>query len=495
MYIKKIRTIFVALALSLIFINNCIADVVSDSNSTDPNNITIPVDDVNNFAKVYAITKSYYVESVADSKLMKGAINGMLSNLDPHSAYLDKDDFKQLNELTTGEFAGIGIEISRDSKSDGIKVIAPLDGTPAYLSGIKSGDTITKIDNIPVSSMTLDDAVKKMRGKVGTKVTLTIVRAGELTPIVKTLTRATIAIKSVKYNMLESNYAYVRITDFQEDTTTNLVKILNIINQKDKNLKGLILDLRDNPGGLLQSAVGVVGAFIPANSLVVYTSGRAPNSNNKFYARVKDYSFDDSGVDILKDVPVKFKTIPMVVLVNQGTASAAEIVSGALQDYKRAKIVGTNTFGKGSVQTVIPLSADTAVKLTTALYYTPNGRSIQAKGIKPDIIVKSEYSDILDSWDVSEAGLNNHLSNPNKLNVVMDKDNTPVITPPKQIKSQSDLKKLWQQQTKLQPKVVSQDIAVVSLPNDFQLQWALKIVEGKPLPFKSEKTNAGPKAK
>ncbi|MCX8514548.1 MAG: hypothetical protein RL017_127 [Pseudomonadota bacterium] len=489
MYIKTIKTLFITLAFSLILIDLSLANEINNSNSNDPNNVTIPVEDVNNFAKVYAITKSYYVESVSDSKLIKGAINGMLTNLDPHSAYLDKDDFKQLNELTTGQFAGIGIEISRDAQSSGIKVIAPLDGTPAYAAGIKSGDIIMKIDNVPVSSLSVDEAVKKMRGKVGTKVTLTIVRAGELKPLVKTLSRAVIAIKSVKYNMLESNYAYVRITDFQDDTTSNLVKVLNIINSKDKDLKGVILDLRDNPGGLLQSAVGVVGAFVPENSLVVYTSGRAPNSNNKFYARVKDYSLDDSGDDFLKNVPAKFKTIPMVVLVNQGTASAAEIVSGALQDYKRAKIIGTNTFGKGSVQTVIPLSADTAIKLTTALYYTPKGRSIQAKGIKPDVIVKSEYSDILDSWDMSEAGLNNHLNNPNKLNIIMDKDNTPVITPPKQIKSQNDLKKLWQQQSKLQPKVVSQDMAVVNLNNDFQLQWALKIIEGKPLPFKSEKSN------
>lgn len=442
---------------------------------------TIPVDEINNFAKVYAITKSYYVESVTDTKLIKGAINGMLSNLDPHSSYLDQDDFKQLSEMTSGSFAGLGIEVSRE-KDDAIKVVAPIDGTPAYKAGIKSGDFIVKIDGTPVADLTLDQAIKKMRGKVGSKVTLTILRKNELKPIVTTITRATIEVHSIKYTMLSPDYAYVRITNFQADTVGNLVQALIAINQKNPHLKGLVLDLRDDPGGILQGAVGAAGAFVPNNSLIVYTDGRAPNTKQKFYSKPEDYNISDSKAVDLSKVPAIFKTLPMVVLVNQGTASASEIVSGALQDYKRAKIVGTTTFGKGSVQTVIPLSETTAVKLTTALYYTPKGRSIQAKGIKPDIIVQSEYNDIFSSWDMSEANLDHHLDNPNAVVVTKDKDNTPMITPPKQITTQAELKAKIKEKLLKQPKVVQQNVAIIDIDNDFQLQWALNILQGKPLP-------------
>lgn len=442
---------------------------------------TIPVDEINNFAKVYAITKSYYVESVTDTKLIKGAINGMLSNLDPHSSYLDQDDFKQLSEMTSGSFAGLGIEVSRE-KDDAIKVVAPIDGTPAYRAGIKSGDFIVKIDGTPVADLTLDQAIKKMRGKVGTKVTLTILRKNELKPILMTVTRATIEVHSIKYAMLTPDYAYVRITNFQADTVANLVQALIALNQKNPHLKGLVLDLRDDPGGILQGAVGAAGAFVPNDSLIVYTDGRAPNTKQKFYSKPDDYNVSDSKTVDLAKVPAIFKTLPMVVLVNQGTASASEIVSGALQDYKRAKIIGTTTFGKGSVQTVIPLSETTAVKLTTALYYTPKGRSIQAKGIKPDIIVQSEYNDIYSSWDMSEANLDHHLDNPNAVVVTKDKDNTPMITPPKQITTQAELKAKMKQKLLKQPKVVQQNVAIIDMDNDFQLQWALNILEGKPLP-------------
>jgi len=456
----------------------------SVTGTTSSGNAAIPVDEINNFAKVYAITKSYYVESVTDNKLIKGAINGMLTNLDPHSTYLDQDDFKQLTEMTTGSFAGLGIEVNREKDDSGIKIIAPIDGTPAYLAGIKSGDIIIKIDGQPVSGLTLDDAVKKMRGKVGTKVTLTISRKSELKPLEFTLTRANIAVKSIKYAMLAPGYAYIRVTDFQSDTVTNLVSTLKILAKQNPNLKGLVLDLRDDPGGILQAAVGTAGAFLAQNDLVVYTSGRAPNSSQKFFDNPEYYTLADDGSkgDPLAQEPVLFKTLPMVVLVNQGTASAAEIVSGALQDYKRAKIIGTTTFGKGSVQTVIPLSADTAIKLTTALYYTPKGRSIQAQGIKPDIIVHSEYDDLYDSWDISEASLDNHLNNPTTVQVSKDKDNTPIITPPQQISTQAQLKAKIKEQLNKTPKVVDQNIANLDIKNDFQLQWALNIIQGKPLP-------------
>lgn len=450
----------------------------------------IPVDEVNNFAKVYAITKNYYFESVNDSKLMKGAINGMLSNLDPHSDYLDAEDFKRLSEMTKGSFAGLGIELSRD-KGDGgsIKVVAPIYGTPAYQAGIKSGDMIVRINSVPVSGMTIDDAIKKMRGKPGTKVTLSIARANELKPLSFTVTRANIEIRSVKSAMLAPHYGYIRVTNFQSDTSNELARALKSLYKTDPKLNGLVLDLRDNPGGLLQSAVGVSGAFLPKDSLVVYTDGRLPTSKQKFYAKPDDYNIDGTQQASLNGIPEIFKTLPIVVIVNQGTASASEIVSGALQDYKRAKIIGVKTFGKGSVQTVIPLSNDTAVKLTTALYYTPKGRSIQAEGINPDIIVQSEYSNLLSGWDVSEASLDNHLNNPNYSKSKIAAESVLVIRPPKQVETQAELKAKMDAKLKLVPSVVDQTKAQFDLKEDFQLQWALNIIEGKPLPAKSASTS------
>ncbi|AUR52140.1 S41 family peptidase [Aquella oligotrophica] len=458
---------------------------------------SIPVDEVNNFARVYAIAKNYYVESVTDTKLMKGAINGMLSNLDPHSDYLDAEDFKQLSEMTAGSFAGLGIEVSRD-KGDGVKVVAPIYGTPAYVAGIKSGDLIVKIDDTPVSGLSLDDAIKRMRGKAGTKVRLSVVRASELKPLSFTITRANIQIKSVKSAMLAPDYGYVRITNFQADTTNELANTLNKLYKADPNLKGIVLDLRDDPGGLLQSAVGVSGVFLPKDSLVVYTDGRLPSSRQKFFAKPADYDIDGTQEAKLNSVPPVFKTLPMVVLVNQGTASASEIVSGALQDYKRAKILGTKTFGKGSVQTVIPLSSDTAVKLTTALYYTPKGRSIQAEGIKPDIIIQSEYDDLFKSWDMSEASLDKHIDNPldnGKTKSAKTDSSVPVIRPTKQIATQAELKAKMNAKLKQQPKVVDQSQAQVNLNDDFQLMWALNILEGKPLPASATAQSSSKKTK
>lgn len=450
----------------------------------------IPVDEVNNFAKVYAIAKNYYVESVTDTKLMKGAIDGMLNNLDPHSDYLDADAFKQLTEMTSGSFGGLGIEVSRDKGSDGVKVVAPIFGTPAYKAGIQSGDLIVKINDTPTSGISLDESIKKMRGTIGTKVKLTVARANELKPLEFTITRAKIEVRSVQSTMLTPDYGYIRITNFQSDTTNELVKALNKIYKENPHLKGLVLDLRDDPGGLLQSAVGVSGAFLPKDSLVVYTDGRMENSKQKYYVKPADYDVDGTQENTLKTIPAIFKTLPMVVLVNRGTASASEIVSGALQDYKRAKILGMRTFGKGSVQTVIPLSDTTAIKLTTALYYTPKGRSIQAKGIQPDIIIQSEYSDIVDSWDVSEASYDNHLDNP----VASDsktsaRESAPIIKPPKQIATTEEIKARAEARLKQVPKVVDQSQAQVDIKDDFQLQWALNIIEGKPLPIESATSN------
>lgn len=441
------------------------------------NNTVIPVEDINTFAKVYAITKNYYVESVSDTKLMNGAINGMLNNLDPHSTFLDAKEFKSLSERTSGKFAGLGIEVNKD-KDDAIKVIAPIDGTPAYYAGVKSGDLIIKINNDPVMNMTLDEAISKMRGKVGSRVVITVYRKNILKPINFNITRAYIEVKSVKYTYFDNNYAYIRLTNFQSDTTEDLVNCLNNIYMKIPNIKGLVIDLRDNPGGLLQSAVGVLGSFLRPNSLVVYTKGRVVNTNQKFFINTNEYP-------ILKKVPDLFKTIPIVLIVNQGSASASEIVAGAMQDYKRAKIVGTKTFGKGSVQSIIPLSNDTGVKLTTALYYTPNGRSIQANGIDPDIIIKSEYDSVLEMLNFKESSLQNHLDNPNGKHTI-SKSSVMVISPPKQISSEKELQERLDKQLKRVPPVVNQHTANIDLKNDFQLKWALNILQNKSLP-KNEK--------
>jgi carboxyl-terminal processing protease len=335
--------------------------------------------------------------------------------------------------------------------------------------------------------MSVDDAIKRMRGKAGTSVKLTIARANELKPIQLVVKRAKISLKSVKRAVLAPNYGYIRITNFQADTTNQLAEALVKLAKDNPKLKGLVLDLRDDPGGILQSAVGVSSAFLAPNSLIVYTKGRVSEAQQKYFAKASDYDINGSQQQALDKIPAMFKTIPMVVLVNQGTASASEIVSGALQDYQRAKVIGTRTFGKGSVQTLIPISATTAIKLTTALYYTPNGRSIQAEGIKPNIIVQSEYSDLLNSWDLSEANLDKHINNPNQNKSVVAKESSvPVIRPPKQIATQAELDAKLDARLKSVPNVVNQEQAQIDLADDFQLKWALNILEGKPLPQNSE---------
>jgi carboxyl-terminal processing protease len=351
----------------------------------------LPIDELRSLADVFNAIKQGYVEPVEDKVLITHAISGMLSNLDPHSTYLDAESYKDLQVTTQGEFGGLGIEVGME---DGfVKVVSPLEDSPAWRAGVKSGDLIVKLDDTPVKGMTLSDAVKRMRGKPKTQITLTILRKGETKPLVVTLTRDKIRVQSVKSKTLENGYGYVRITQFQEETVAELDKHLEKLYQREKDagnadgLKGLVLDLRNDPGGLLNSAVGVSAAFLPPQTLVVSTDGRTEDSKRKFYAVPEDYGRGNKD-DALKTLPPAVRTVPLVVLVNGGSASASEIVAGALQDQKRAVVMGTQTFGKGSVQTVLPLSNNTAIKLTTARYYTPSGRSIQAKGITPDVIVE-----------------------------------------------------------------------------------------------------------
>ena len=365
----------------------------------------LPVDELRSFAEVFGAIKSGYVESVEDKKLINGAINGMLSDLDPHSAYLDPEAFKELQVGTQGEFGGLGIEVGME---DGfVKVVSPIEDTPAFRAGLKPGDLIIKLDETPVKGMSLNDAVKRMRGREGTKITLTIIRKGEPQPIVVTLTRAEIQVQSVKSKVIEPGYAWVRVSQFQEKSADDLVRhIGNLFRQGP--VKGLVLDLRNDPGGLLYGAVAISAAFLPQKALVVSTDGRTEEARKKFYASNEDF-LRGGGEELLRALPAAVKTVPMVVLVNGGSASASEIVAGALQDHKRATVIGTQTFGKGSVQTIMQLGNNTAIKLTTARYYTPSGRSIQAKGITPDVIVEEPGSNPFAR--VREADLQRHLDN------------------------------------------------------------------------------------
>src|SRR5512139_3268517 len=363
----------------------------------------LPVDELRAFAEVFGAIKAGYVEPVEDKKLITEAINGMLTGLDPQSAYLDQEAFKELQVGTQGEFGGLGIEVGME---DGfVKVVSPIEDTPAFRAGLKPGDLIVKIDDTPTKGMTLNDAVKKMRGAPKTSIRLTILRKGESKTFDVTLVRDRIRVQSVKSKVIEPGYGYVRLSQFQEHTVENLVKHLNTL-YKDGQLKGLVLDLRNDPGGLLNGAVGVSAAFLPANALVVSTDGRTPDARRKYVAAPEDYVRGRQD-DVLRNLPAAVKSVPMVVLVNTGSASASEIVAGALQDHKRATIMGTQTFGKGSVQTILPLSNNTAIKLTTARYYTPSGRSIQAKGVTPDILIDEPGAP---KDRVREADLQRHLS-------------------------------------------------------------------------------------
>ncbi|MBI5430521.1 MAG: S41 family peptidase [Nitrosomonadales bacterium] len=372
----------------------------------------LPVEELRAFSEVFGRIKSDYVEPVTDKKLITEAISGMLNGLDPHSTYLDADAFKELQEGTHGEFGGLGIEVGME---DGvIKVISPIEDTPAYHAGIKSGDLIIKLDDTLVKGLSLNDAVKRMRGKPGSKIILTIIRKDEPKPLIITLVRAVIKVQSVKSKLLDSGYGFVRITQFQEQTAENLATALgNLIKQNNGPLNGLVLDLRNDPGGLLNGAVGVSAAFLAKDALVVYTEGRTEDAKMRLTANPEHYLRGNGKADYFKNLDDSIKSVPMVVLVNAGSASASEIVAGALQDHKRAVIMGTQTFGKGSVQTILPLGNNTAIKLTTARYYTPGGRSIQAKGIVPDIVVEDPATSGHDAGllRLREADLDKHLIN------------------------------------------------------------------------------------
>lgn len=358
----------------------------------------LPLSDIQLFTDIYARIKKDYVEEVGDDKLLEGAIRGMLGSLDPHSSYLSQDEFKELQIGTTGEFGGLGIEVGMENGF--VRVISPIEDTPADRAGVQAGDLIIKLDETEVKGLTLNEAVKLMRGKRGSEILLTVVREGEAKPIEIPVTRDVIRVKSVRSRILEPGYGYIRISSFQSKTTRNVIAAVDkLLNKSDQNLSGLILDLRNNPGGVLTGAVGVSDIFLEDGELIVFTKGRVDDAELNYSASTND----------------SLQGAPVVILINEGSASASEIVAGALQDHNRAVIMGQKSFGKGSVQTILPLKENAALKLTTARYYTPSGKSIQSEGIVPDILVEEIHGEDEDDNKrfkfVREADLKGHLEN------------------------------------------------------------------------------------
>ena len=368
----------------------------------------LPLEELQQLAAVFGIVKAEYVEAVDEKKLISDAISGMVGGLDPHSQYFDRKSFREFRESTGGKFVGIGIEMGME---DGVvRVVSPIEGSPAFRAGLKPGDLITRIDDTPVKGLSVDQAVRRMRGEPNTKVNLTVFRKSESRTFPVIIVREEIRMQSVRARMVEPGYGWVRVSQFQDRTVDDFVRKVGELYQQDPSLKGLVLDLRNDPGGLLDGAIALSAAFLPDDVVVVTTNGQLVESRATFRASPEYYT-RRGGPDPLKRLPAALKKVPLVVLVNEGSASASEIVAGALQDHKRATIMGAQTFGKGSVQTVRPLSPETAVKLTTARYYTPAGKAIQAKGIVPDVFLdETAEGNVFAALRTREADLDKHLS-------------------------------------------------------------------------------------
>jgi carboxyl-terminal processing protease len=428
----------------------------------------LPLEELQQLSSVFTMIKSDYVEPVDEKKLITDAISGMVASLDPHSQYFDKKSFKEFREGTTGRFVGVGIEISTE---DGwVKVVSPIEGSPAYRAGLKPGDLITKVDETNVKGLSLSEAVKRMRGEPNTKVVLTIYRKEENKTFPVTIIREEIKTQSVKAKLIEPGYAWLRLIQFQDRSVEDVVKKLEDLYQEDHNLKGLVLDLRNDPGGLLDAAVAISAAFLPDNVTIVSTNGQIAESKFVYKAAPEFYQRHASN-DPISELTQKthgiFKTIQMVVLVNEGSASASEIVAGALQDHHRATLLGSQTFGKGSVQTVRQLGPDTALKITTARYYTPSGRSIQAKGILPDVMVDetpegSPYAVLR----TREADLDKHLTSG---------QGGEVKDPEREKAREEALKRLEEEAKK---PVADRRAPEYGSDKDFQLQQALNQLKG-----------------
>lgn len=428
----------------------------------------LPLEELQQLAAVFGMVKSDYVEPVDEKKLINDAISGMVSGLDPHSQFFDRKTFKEFREGTTGKFVGVGIEIGME---DGlVKVVSPIEGSPAFRAGMKSGDLITKIDDTVVKGLTMDQAVKKMRGEPNTKVVLTVFRKTESRSFPVTIVREEIRVQSVRAKMVEPGYAWVRVSQFQDRTVDDFVRKVDELYKQDPAIKGMVLDLRNDPGGLLEGAVAISAAFLPSDAVVVTTNGQIADSKATFKATPSDY-LRRGGSDPLRRLPEAVKKVPLVVLVNEGSASASEIVAGALQDHKRATIMGAQTFGKGSVQTVRQLSPDTALKITTARYYTPSGASIQAKGIVPDVMLdETAEGNVFAALRVREADLEKHIQSGQGA----------------EVKDEAREKAREEARKKLEEEAAKRAAAPKPLPEfgsseDFQLAQALNRLKGKPV--------------
>jgi carboxyl-terminal processing protease len=426
----------------------------------------LPLEEVQQLAAVFDRVKTEYVEPVDEKKLISDAIAGMVAGLDPHSQYFDKKSFKEFGESTGGKFVGIGIEMGMEEGL--VKVVSPIEGSPAFRAGLKSGDLITRIDDTPVKGLTVDQAVKRMRGEPDTKVVLTVFRRAENRTFPVTIIREEIRTQSVRARIVEPGYGWLRVSQFQDRTIDDFVRKIDELYKQDPNLRGLVLDLRNDPGGLLDGAVALAAAFLQADVVVVSTNGQIPESRATFRAN-PDYYARRGGADPLRPLPAGLKSVPLVVLVNEGSASASEIVAGALQDHKRAVIMGAQTFGKGSVQTVRPLPSGTGLKITTARYYTPGGRSIQAKGIVPDVwLDETAEGNVFAALRMREADLDKHLQGTEE-----KKD-------PDREKARDEARK------KLEEQLARSKDPVKPLPefgtaDDFPLQQAINQLSGKPV--------------
>ena len=445
----------------------------------------LPLEELQQLAAVFSMVKSDYVEPVDEKKLITEAISGMVSSLDPHSQYFDKKSFKEFSEGTTGKFVGVGIEITQE---DGlVKVVSPIEGSPADRAGLKTNDLITKIDDTAVKGLSLNDAVKRMRGEPRTKVVLTIFRKDENRTFPVTIVREEIKTQSVKSKVIEPGYAWVRVSQFQERTVEDFARKVEDLYKQEPQLKGLVLDLRNDPGGLLDAAVALSAAFLPENVTVVSTNGQLEESKFTYKTSPQFWRRNASNDPIGKLTQATggaLKKVPLVVLVNEGSASASEIVSGALQDHKRATLMGSQTFGKGSVQTVRQLGPDTALKITTARYYTPSGRSIQAKGIVPEVMLdETAEGNVFAALRTREADLDKHLSNGKEA----EKKDT------EREKAREEAIKKLEEEAKMP--AAERRLPEFGSEKDFQLQQALNQLKGQPVKASTTVAERKPESK
>jgi len=439
----------------------------------------LPLEELQQLAAVFGMVKTDYVEPVDERKLITEAISGMVASLDPHSQYFDKKSFKEFSEGTSGKFVGVGIEISQE---DGVvKIVSPIEGSPADRAGLKTNDLITKVDDTPLKGLPLCEAVKRMRGEPKTKVVLTVFRKSENRTFPVTIIREEIRTQSVKSRLIEPGYGWIRVSQFQERTVEDFARKVEEMYKQDPSIKGMVLDLRNDPGGLLDAAVALSAAFLPENVTVVTTNGQLQESKFTYKASPQFWRRNSSNDPITRMTQATngaLKKVPLVVLVNEGSASASEIVAGALQDYKRATLMGSQTFGKGSVQTVRQLGPDTALKITTARYYTPSGRAIQAKGIVPDVMLdETENGNVFAALRTREADLQKHLSN--------GRDAEEKKDPAREQAREEAIKKLEEESRK---PVAERRLPEFGSDKDFQLAQAILQLKG--LPVKASTTLA-----